>query len=262
MNGLPSSGFGFDLTGRTTLVTGASSGLGERFARILAASGANVVLAARRVERLEMVQREIAETGGHAIAVEMDVADERSTVAAYDAAEAAFGPVDTVVANAGVNQEGSALELGVNAFDQLFAVNVRGVFLTVREGARRMIAAGSQESARGRIVIISSVTARHVSPGLAPYSASKAAVLQLGKVLARDWANKGINVNMICPGYILTDINGDWFATEGGRKHLRKFPRRRLMEADALDAMLLYLASDASAQVTGSVFTIDDGQTL
>ena len=147
-------------------------------------------------------------------------------------------------------------------FDQLFAVNVRGVFLTAREGARRMITQGSRERAHGRIVIISSVTAHHVAVGLAPYSASKAAVTQLGRVMARDWANKGINVNMICPGYVRTDINDEWFAGDGGKKQIASFPRRRLMDAGALDALLLYLASDASAQVTGSVFTVDDGQTL
>lgn len=253
---------GFDLAGRTVMVTGASSGLGERFAFVAAANGANVVLAARRVDRLEALKRELEDSGARAIAVALDVADEASTIAAYDQAEAAFGQVDSVIANAGTNQEGLALDLAVSEFDQLFAVNVRGVFLTVREGARRMIASGSRERAHGRIVIISSITAQHVAAGLAPYSSSKAAVTQLGRVLAREWANKGINVNMICPGYVVTDINGEWFAGEGGRKQIASFPRRRIMDAGALDAMLLYLASDASAQVTGSVFTIDDGQTL
>lgn len=256
------SSFQFDLGGRTILVTGASSGLGARFSRILAASGANVVLAARRAALLDELRREIESAGGHAIAVAMDVADEQSTKAAYDAAEAVFGPVDSVVANAGTNVEGLALDLDVAAFDAIYSVNVRGVFLTVREGARRMIAADSRERRHGRIVIISSVTATAVSPGTGPYSASKAAVLQLGRVLARDWANRGINVNIICPGYIETDINAGWFETEGGKKQIGKWPRRRLMSDNSLDAMLLYLASDASSEVTGSVFTIDDGQSL
>ena len=244
------------------LITGASSGLGERFARVAAANGANVVLAARRVDRLDGLQRELEGCGARAIAVSMDVADEASTIAAYDRAETAFGTIDSVVANAGTNFEGPVLDLAVAEFDQLFAVNVRGVFLTAREGARRMMTHGSRERAHGRIVIISSVTAHHVAAGLAPYSASKAAVTQLGRVMARDWANKGINVNMICPGYVGTDINYEWFAGDGGKKQIASFPRRRLMDAGALDALLLYLASDASAQVTGSVFTVDDGQTL
>ncbi len=255
-------GFQFDLSGRTVLVTGASSGLGAHFGRVLAASGANVVLAARREALLHDLTREIEAAGGRAIAVTMDVADEASTQAAYDAAEAAFGPVDSVIANAGTNIEGLALDLDVSALDQILSVNVKGVFLTAREGARRMIKAGAPERRHGRIVLISSITANSISPGTGPYSASKAAVLQLGRVLARDWANRGINVNIICPGYIATDINAAWFSSEGGRKQVTKWPRRRIMDEDSLDAMMLYLASDASGPVTGSVFTIDDGQTL
>lgn len=253
---------GFNLSGRAVLITGASSGLGERFARVVAANGANVVLAARRVDRLERLKDEIEAGGTRALAVALDVADESSTIAAFNEAESTFGRIDSVIANAGTNFEGPALDLAVEDFDDLFAVNVRGVFLTVREGARRMIASGSRADARGRIVIVSSITAQHVAPGLGAYSATKAAVTQLGRVLARDWANKGINVNMICPGYVITDINGKWFDSEAGKKQIETFPRRRIMDAGALDSMLLYLASDASAQVTGSVFTIDDGQSL
>lgn len=254
--------FEVDLSGRTILVTGASSGLGTAFARALAANGAKMVLAARRTDRLEMLQREIEENGGCAVAVEMDVADEASTIATFDAAEAAFGPVDSVIANAGVSTEGPALALDMSSFAQLIDVNLRGVFLTVREGARRMIAAGSAERQHGRIVIISSITATHCSPGLAIYSASKAAVLQMGKVLARDWARLGINVNMILPGYIQTELNDDFFRSEAGKRFVARFPRRRLMAADDLVPMLAYLASDASRATTGAAFTLDDGQSL
>lgn len=252
----------FDLSGRVALVTGASSGLGERFATILARSGAAVVLGARRTERLDETCAAIAAAGGRAIAVAMDVADEASTIAAYDAAEAAFGPVDTIVANAGMNSEGSALDLPVEEFDRVMGVNLRGVFLTAREGAKRLIANGSRDSGRGRIVITASITADKVEAGLAVYSASKAGVVQMGKVLARDWVRQGINVNMICPGYIKTEINEDWFETEAGAKQIAKFPRRRIMAQDELDTMLLYLSSDASSGVTGASFTLDDGQSL
>ena len=251
-----------DLSRRTVLVTGASSGLGARFARILAASGANVVLAARRTSLLDEICEEIKASGGRAIAVAMDVVDESSTIAAYDAAEEAFGPVDGVVANAGMTIDGLALDLDPDAFDKVFAVNVRGAFLTSREGARRMIAAGSKERRHGRIAIVASVTAEIVVPALAPYSASKAAVLQMARVLAREWANRGINVNVISPGYIRTDINAEWFDTDAGKKQISGWPRRRLMDDGALDATLLYLMSDSCAQVTGSEFKIDDGQTL
>jgi NAD(P)-dependent dehydrogenase (short-subunit alcohol dehydrogenase family) len=256
------SGFNIALGGRTVLVTGASSGLGAVFGRTLAASGANVVLAARRADRLAALRDEIVAAGGQAIAVAMDVADEASTIAAYDAAERAFGPVDGVVANAGVNCEGSALDLALDDFTEVVDINLRGVFLTVREGARRMIAADAPERQHGRVVIVSSITAEHVSPGLAVYSATKAAVLQMGKVLARDWARRGVNVNMLLPGYIATELNREFFASDAGERFVGKFPRRRLMTAEDLVPMLLYLISDASRAVTGAAFTIDDGQTL
>jgi NAD(P)-dependent dehydrogenase (short-subunit alcohol dehydrogenase family) len=254
--------FSFDLTGRTILVTGASSGIGNHFARLLAASGANVVMGARRLSLLKDLKSQIEATGGKGIAVEMDVADEQSTIAAYDAAEKAFGGVDSVIANAGVNPTGSALRMPVEDLDQLLSINLRGVFLTAREGARRMIKAGSVERGHGRIVIISSITAQHVYPGLAIYSATKAAVLQMGKVLAADWARKGINVNVICPGYMPSAMTSDFFETPGGQHVMAGFARPRIMGVEALDAMLLFLSSDASAQTTGSVFTVDDGQTL
>jgi NAD(P)-dependent dehydrogenase (short-subunit alcohol dehydrogenase family) len=252
----------FDLAGRTVLITGASSGLGLRFARVAAAAGAKVALAARRVDRLETLASEIAASGGTAHPVAMDVTDEASVIAGFDAAEAALGPIETVIANAGMNNEGLAVEVTAEAFDRVMAINVRGVFLTAREGARRMMAAGSRDSRRGRIVLIASIGGLKVLPGLTAYCASKAAVVMMGKSLAREWANRGINVNVVCPGYVETELNSDWFHTDGGKAQIATFPRRRLMEADDLDAMLLYLASDASRAVTGSVFTLDDGQTL
>lgn len=256
------SRFNFDLGGRVVLVTGASSGLGTRFAQVMAANGAAVVLAARRTDLLLEHTARIEAEGGRAMAVAMDVTDETSVIATYDQIEKTLGPVDSVIANAGGNVEGLPLDLAVEDFDRIFAVNVRGVFLTVREAARRMIIAGSPTRKHGRIVIISSITADSITPGTAPYSASKAAVLQLGRVLARDWANRGICVNCIQPGYIETDINADWFKTEGGAKQIAKWPRRRLMSSDSLDAMALYLASDSAAEVTGCSYKIDDGQTL
>lgn len=252
----------FDLSGRVALVTGASSGLGARFSRILAASGAKVALAARRVDRLAALADEIKAAGGEAAAVTMDVADEGSVIAGFDAAEAALGPVDTVIANAGMNSRGLATDIAIDEFDQVMSINVRGVFLTAREGARRMIAGGSRETGRGRIVLLASIGAVKVLPGLVPYCASKAAVAMMGKSMAREWANRGININVICPGYIQTEINADWFAEEGGKKQVAGFPRRRLMDEQDLDGMMLWLCSDASRAVTGSQFVIDDGQTL
>ncbi|MET0364885.1 MAG: SDR family NAD(P)-dependent oxidoreductase [Sphingobium sp.] len=256
------SGFSFDLGGRVILVTGASSGIGKHVARTLALSGARVVLGARRTALLADVQAEIEAAGGQALAVAMDVADEASTIAAYDAAEAAFGPVDSVVANAGLALGGSAMGIAMDDFDRMVGVNLRGVFLTAREGARRMVAAGSVERGHGRIVLISSITATYVAGGQVTYCATKAGVVQMGRVMANDWANKGVNVNVICPGYIRTDLNDDFLSGEKGDTLIGSFPRRRLMSIDVLDPSILYLCSDASAQVTGSVFTIDDGQSL
>ena len=231
------------LANRIVLVTGASSGIG-----------------ARRLDRLEALRTELAASGGRALAVALDVADEGSIVAAYVAAEAAFGPVDSVVANAGVNVEGRALDVDAQDWDRLFAVNVRGVFLTAREGAKRMRAAGVAE--RGRIVLVSSITARMRTAGTVAYSTSKAAVTHMGRLLAREWARSGPNVNILSPGYIASELAGDWFTTEGGQRHIASWPRRRMLDEDALDELLLFLLSDASRNVTGSDMVIDDGQSL
>jgi NAD(P)-dependent dehydrogenase (short-subunit alcohol dehydrogenase family) len=125
-----------------------------------------------------------------------------------------------------------------------------------------MMAAGSRDRGDGRILLVASIGALKVLPGLTAYCTSKAAVLMMGKSLAREWVNRGINVNVVCPGYVETELNADWFAEEGGKKQVAGFPRRRLMVEDDLDAMALYLSSDASRAVTGATFTIDDGQTL
>jgi NAD(P)-dependent dehydrogenase (short-subunit alcohol dehydrogenase family) len=250
------------LAGRTVLITGASSGIGAALARAAAHAGAKVAAAARRADKLQALVAEITAAGATARAFAMDVEDEASVIAGYDAIEAAFGAPDSVIANAGINMEGSALDISVEDFDKVLAVNTRGVFLTAREGARRMIKAGSPASERGRIVLVASIGAHKVLPGLTAYVASKAATAHMGKSLAREWARKGINVNVLCPGYIKTEINDDWFDSEGGQKLVGSFPRKRLMETSDLEAMALYLSSDAARAVTGSVFTVDDGQSL
>lgn len=246
------------LLGRKILITGASGGLGERFARLCVAAGAQVALAARRTNRLDAIVASLGE--GRAIAIRMDVADEASVIAAYEAAEAFMGPLDGVVANAGIELSGPATDITVEDFDQVMAVNVRGAFLTAREGGRRMQKSGVAE--KGRIVLISSITARITSPGITPYSISKAAVSHLGRMLAREWVRSGPNVNCISPGYIATDLVEEWFATEGGKKQIARFPRRRLMEPGSLDGALLFLLSDAASNTTGTDIVIDDGQTL
>lgn len=252
----------FDLKGRVALVTGASSGLGAGFAKALAASGAKVVLAARRADKLAEQVAAIVAAGGEAVAVSMDVTDKASTIAAYDAAEAAFGTVDTIIANAGVATEKMAMGLTVDEVDGLLAANVRGVFLTVTEGAKRLDAAGSREKQHGRIIIIGSITADKIFAASSVYGATKAAVRHLGRSLAREWARRGINVNIIQPGYFESEMTADLFASDAGKKFIATFPRQRLRPPSDLHAPLLFLSSDASIGVTGSVITIDDGQTL
>lgn len=258
MNNLPI----FDLSGRVALVTGASSGLGAGFAKALAASGAKVVLAARRAELLAEQVAAIEAAGGEAMAVNMDVTDEASTKAAYDAAEARFGPVDTIIANAGVAAEKLAMALTGDDVDHLLSANVRGVFLTCNEGAKRLDTAGSRKKQHGRIVIIGSITADKVFPATSVYGATKAAVRHLGKALAREWARRGISVNVIQPGYFESEMTACLFESEAGRKMVAGFPRQRLRPPSDLHTPLLFLCSDAALGVTGSVITVDDGQRL
>lgn len=256
------AGYSFDLSNRVVMITGASSGIGKHLARRCGESGAKVVLAARRTAMLDDVKAEIEAAGGEALAVAMDVTDEASTIAAFDAAEAVLGAVDSVVANAGVAIGGSALGMPMEQFDQVVAVNLRGVFLTAREAARRIIKAGSAERHHGRIVLMSSITASFIDGGQVSYSSTKAGVVQMGRTMAHDWANKGINVNIVCPGYIRTELNGEYLDDTKGQSLIDGFVRKRIMDIDVLDPTILYLCSDASAQVTGSIFTIDDGQSL
>lgn len=250
----------FDLNGRTALITGASSGLGARFARMLAAQGVNVVAGARRLDRLTSLAEEIRAAGGSVLPVEMDVEDEASIIAAYNQAEAAFGTVDTIIANAGVNAQGPATDLPSDDLAQLLRINVQGVYLTAREGARRLIA--SPDSSRGRVILLGSVGSLRPLAGLTAYSTSKAGVAMLGKGLAREWARHEINVNTICPGWIKTELNTEWLEGEGGQKLIKTFPRRRVMNPEHLDGLVTFLSSNASSAITGGVFAADDGQSL
>lgn len=250
------------LQDRVAVVTGATSGLGRRFAHVLSKAGASVALMGRRQDRLKLEVERIEGAGGRAVAIALDVSDPAAIGPALDAAEAALGPISILINNAGVGGEGMALDLTVETWDETFNVNVRGVFFAAREAARRMIDSGVAERGEARIVNIASIAATTVLPGLSAYCASKAGVAMLTKALAREWARKGIAVNAICPGYIETEINAHWFVTEGGKKQIASFPRRRLMNETVLDETLLLLCGGAGAAITGSLFTIDDGQSL
>jgi len=248
------------VAGRVALVTGASSGLGKRFAQVLAAEGAKVVVAARRKDRLDAL---VAELGADkALAVECDVTDEAAVVTMFDAAEAKFGVVDTVINNAGMTHEKNALTQDIAEFRKILDLNVTSVWCVAREAARRLIKAGADVSARGRIVNIASMAGRIIIPNVSAYNASKAACSHLTRSLAREWARYGINVNGLSPGYVETELTADWLHSEGGKKYMQKFPRRRMMDETSLDEALLFLCADASKFVTGSDVMVDDAQSM
>ncbi len=248
------------LEGRVALVTGASSGLGRRFATVIAAEGAKVIVAARRKERLDDLVKEIG--ADKAFAVGCDVTDEAAVVAVYNAAEKRFGLVDTIVNNAGMTHSDNALTQDVNEFRRIMDLNVTSVWMVAREGARRLIKAGPEKSSRGRIVNIASMAARHVLPNVAAYCASKAACAHLTRSLAREWARYGVNVNALSPGYVATELTEEWLNGEGGQKTIGKSPRRRIMDPESLDEAILFLCSDGAKFVTGTDLLVDDAQSM
>ncbi len=250
------------LSGQTAIITGASGGLGTHFAKLLSGAGAAVALTARRLDMVEELAGEIAASGGRAMALRLDVADAASIAPAFDEIEAALGPLSILVNNAGVGGEGLALDLSIEDWDRTFDVNVRGVFFSAQAAARLMFANGAADAGHARIVNIASIASHTVLPGLAAYNASKASVAMLTRSLAREWSRRGIAVNALAPGYIDTDINSFWWGTEGGQKQLKGFPRRRLMEAEDLDAAFMMLCGPAARAIAGTLITIDDGQSL
>jgi len=245
-----------DLTGRVALVTGASSGLGARFARVLAAKGAKVVLCARRLDRLEALGAEIKAAGGEALAVQMDATQADSLVAAVAAAEAAFGTVDILVNNAGMPDAQRAHKMSVELVDQVLGVNLRGPWILACEVARRLIEAKRP----GRIVNISSVAHfRYDGGGAALYAVTKTAIARMTEALAVEWSHYNINVNAIAPGMFVSEMTDGMFARMGGNPadHL---PRKRVPVPEQMDSTLLYLVAPASECVTGATIRIDDGQ--
>ncbi|WP_346895735.1 glucose 1-dehydrogenase [uncultured Roseibium sp.] len=235
---------------KTIVVTGASSGLGEHFARTLAADGAQVVLTARRRSKLEGISDEIIAAGGKALSVEMDVTDASSVEEGFAAID---GRIDVVINNAGISGGGPALRTPPEEFGSVVDTNLKGVFHVARQAALRMQDEG------GAIVNIASILGLRVAGGVAAYTASKAAVVQLSKALALEWARYGIRVNALCPGYIETSLNADFFATEAGQNLIRRIPQRRLGQLSDLDAPLRLLCSDEAAYMTGSVIAVDGG---
>ena len=248
----------FNLTGRVALVTGASSGLGVRFAEVLAENGAAVALVARRAERLADVKSRIEAAGGRALAIEADVLDRQQMVRAFDEAERAFGTVTVLVNNAGVAHSTRAVELSEEEWRRVLGTNLDAVFFWAQEAARRMLAAKSP----GAIVNIASVLGLSVSKGTVAYAAAKAAVIQLTKTLGLELAFRGIRVNAIAPGWIVTDMNRDYLLSEHGAAIKREIPVGRFGEERDLDGALLLLASDAGRFMAGTTIVVDGGQVV
>jgi NAD(P)-dependent dehydrogenase (short-subunit alcohol dehydrogenase family) len=249
----------FSLVGQTALITGASSGLGAHFAKVLADAGAKVVLAARRVDRLEALAAEIKAAGGTAYPVAMDVTDGPSIVAAFDAAEKALGPVSVLINNAGVPSHSPFLKVGMEEWRATMAVNLDGVFAVGREAADRVAKRGATGKGGGSIINIASILGLTNAKWLSPYCTSKAAVVSLTKNMALELARYQIRVNAIAPGYFSTEINAGFLETEAGKAMLTRIPFRRFGQLSDLDGPLLLLASDAGRFMTGSVVTVDGG---
>jgi len=246
-----------ELAGQVAIVTGAASGLGDRFARTLAAAGARVAVLARRADRLDTLVGDIAAAGGEALAVPLDLADAETIPAAVARVVAALGPVDILINNAGLADVTPLVEQDVAAIDHMYAVNVRAPLLLARDVARRMIAEGRA----GRIVNIASMAAYHYD-GRSPcimYAMTKAAVVRMTETMAIEWAAHRINVNAIAPGFFRSEMSAPVLA---GREEriAAKMPRGRVCEPHHLDSTLLYLVSPASEAVTGTCIRVEDAQ--
>ena len=242
----------FRLDGRVVLVTGASSGLGTHFARLLADAGARVAVAARRADKLQAVVDTIVAAGDQARALSLDVSDAASVRACFDAL-ASWGAPDVVVNNAGVTVTRPLLEQTEEDFDQVLDTNLKGCWLVATEAARRMVAAGQG----GSIVNVASILGERVAGGVAPYAISKAGVVQATKAMALELARHRIRVNALLPGYVVTDLNRDFLTSEPGDRLRARIPSRRFGEVSDLDGPLLLLASDAGAAMSGATLAVD-----
>ena len=248
----------FDLAGKVALVTGASSGLGVHFARTLASAGAAVAIAARRADRLATLQAELEAGGARAAAVSLDVQSGEAVRAAFDAAEVALGKLDIVVNNAGISIVKPALAMPEEDWDAVVDTNLRGAWLVAQAAGQRWVA-GKRP---GSIVNIASILGLRTIGHVAPYNASKAGLIHLTRALAMEWARHDVRVNAICPGYIETEMNSDFWKTDGGKRLIDRIPQRRIGKPEHLDGALLLLASEAGAFMTGSVLTVDGGHTV
>ena len=246
----------FSLKGKVVLVTGASSGLGEHFAHVVSGAGAKVVIAARRVERLQALADQLRSQGGEVIAVALDVTSRASVEAAFDLAQQAFGVVNVVINNAGVGGAVKALEVTEQDWSTMMSTNLDGVWRVAQCAAQRM----AKEGKGGSIVNIASILGERVGTGLSHYCAAKAGVLQLTKALALEFARYDIRVNAIAPGYFQTEMNDSFFTSEKGQAYIKAaVPMRKLGQLEQLNGPLLLLTSAAGSFMTGATLAVDGG---
>lgn len=248
----------FDLSGNVALVTGASSGLGAHFARVLAEHGAQVVLAARRIERLETLAAEIRAGSGQALPLALDMADPAQFPPALARIEEALGPVDILVNNAGLAGTHGFLDAPPGETAQVFAVNQTAVWDLSQSVARRL----ADLKRPGSIINISSITGLRAVGGAASYAVSKAAVAHMTRIQALELSRHGIRVNAIAPGYFETELTGDFLASDAGDKLRKRIPMKRTGRLEELDGLLLLLASRRGSFMTGAVIPVDGGHLL
>jgi NAD(P)-dependent dehydrogenase (short-subunit alcohol dehydrogenase family) len=252
------SGPSFAIAGRVALVTGASSGLGLQFARMLAAAGAKVALVARRADRVAAAAEALRAAGHTAAHWRMDVTDGDSVAAALDAVAATFGEIDILVNNAGITVTRRFLDLDFADWQAVIDTNLNGVARVGQAVAKRMAARGQG----GAIVNIASILGERPAAQVAPYAAAKAAVISLTGTMAIELARHGIRVNALAPGYVETELNAAFLAGPGGQALVKRVPMRRFCKPEDLDGPLLLLVSDAGRFVTGATLPVDGGHVL
>ena len=255
--------YNIDLSGRVAFVTGASSGLGAQFARTLSQSGAAVVLAARRIERLKTLRAELESMGGDAHVVELDVTDPDSIKSAIAHAETEMGTIDILVNNSGVSTTQKLVDVSPEDYDYVMGTNTRGAFFVAQEVAKRMIArsrgAAPGTFTGGRIVNVASMAGLKVLSQIGVYSMSKAAVIHMTRAMALEWGKFGINTNALCPGYIDTELNHAHWQTDAGQKLMNMTPRKRVGKPEDLNSALMMLCANESHFINGAVLSADDG---
>jgi NAD(P)-dependent dehydrogenase (short-subunit alcohol dehydrogenase family) len=247
----------FDLSGRVALVTGGSRGIGRALAGALARAGAAVAITSRTAADLEAAALELRQTGREIFPVTADVADEDGVGGMVERVLARFGRIDILVNNAGIEGQGAIVEIDAASWDGVMAVNARGPMLCCKHVGPHMI-----DRQRGKVINVASVLATRVARYMGPYAASKAALVQLTRTLALEWMRYNIQVNALCPGYFLTDMNQAFFRSDAGKRLIEKLPIKRLGELRELEGAAVFLASDATSYITGTTLYVDGGHSL